>query len=70
MRVENIQSGTKIQCKNGNVFTIQKATDSRLSWYVEEPYKSGTGRNVLKMTWCTRKQAQKYLDSGWWTIID
>lgn len=47
-----------------NIFTIEKVTDKRISWYNGHPQKSSWGKNTLRMTCISLKQFQSGLDKG------
>lgn len=65
MTTTKIQSGTKIIFTPTNrEFSLVTVTDKKVSWYVGNEFKSGTGKNTLKMTCTSMKSFLKGVKSG------
>jgi hypothetical protein len=70
MKTLKIEIGTKvIFTPTGREFILANVTDKRVSWYVSNDYKSGSGKNTLKMAWASMKQFLKGIESGEYKII-
>ena len=70
MTIQEITIGTKVVFTPTNVeFTLAKVTETRISWYVNEQYKGGSGINNLKMAWVSVKQFKNGIKSGSYKIV-
>lgn len=49
-------------------FEIAKVTEKNISWYVGFTYKSGTGKNTLRMAHTSVKRFQKAIDAGTYVL--
>ena len=70
MKTTDLKVGTILETDDGKKIEIAKATSNRISWYIGFTCRSAGDKKTERMAWCTRKQAQGYLDSGWWRIIN
>jgi hypothetical protein len=69
MKASELTPGTKVTfTPTGMTFEIAKVTETRISWYVGFEFKGGTGKNTMKMTWCSIKDFQEGIDEGSYII--
>jgi hypothetical protein len=65
MKASELTTGAKITfTPTGKVLTISKVTEKRISWYVGFVFKSGYGKNNLRMTSTSINIFQKGIDDG------
>lgn len=64
-----VQAGqTYIFTPTGSEFQIAKVGDKNVSWYVGFDYKSGGGKNVMKMAHTSIKRFERGITNGSYTL--
>lgn len=66
-----LKVGQKVKfIPTGKIFTIDKVTEKRYSWYVGHIFKQGNGRNDYRKTWISIKTFNEDLKSGVYELIN